>query len=169
MSLIAQLELRAGEDSAVRAVLRKSLAFPAGTHVMAFPYVEPFLPRDAKGWVRESRYLVAGLWALHWRPDRRGVTVSLPVACALHQRLKESTSLERRFLNLLDADREALPHHLRQVITLLKDHPIDFEKLMGGVLHWNSERRWVQRSWAQEFYRTLAGESAESIAKEASA
>lgn len=169
MSLIAHLESRAGLDSAMRAVLRRSLGFQAGTHVPAFPYVEPFLPRDAKGWAREARYLVSGLWALHWRPDRPGAAVSLPVACALHQRAKESASLERRFINLLDADREAVPHHLRQVVTLLKDYPIDFEKLMGSVLHWNAERRWVQRAWAQEFYRTLAGEPAEAITEETSA
>lgn len=60
------------KDTKARAVLRRSLAFEPGTHVPAFPYVEPFVGNGDNARRREALYLVAGLWAAHWREDGRG-------------------------------------------------------------------------------------------------
>jgi CRISPR system Cascade subunit CasB len=152
---IAWLEDMNTRDTKVRAVLRRSLAFDPGVHAPAFPYVEPFLKGATEDWRRQMHYLVAGLWAAHWSEGRAAATVSLAKACAQHQINSGSASTERRFINLLDADREQLPHRLRQMIALLNEQSIDFQALLNDLLYWNSPDKNVQNAWARAFYRTL--------------
>jgi CRISPR system Cascade subunit CasB len=152
---IAWLEDMNARDTKVRAVLRRSLAFDPGTHIPAFPYVEPFLKGEVEGWRRQMHYLVAGLWAAHWREGRAGATTPLAKACALHQLARGSASTERRFIHLLDADREQLAHRLRQVVALLNEQPIDFRSLLNDLLYWNRPDKKVQNTWARVFYSTL--------------
>ncbi|MDD3608711.1 MAG: type I-E CRISPR-associated protein Cse2/CasB [Halothiobacillaceae bacterium] len=152
----AWLEKLNESDSKVRAVLRRSLAFNPGQHIPVFPYVEPFLKGEESGWRREMHYLVAGLWAAHWCEGRTGAAHTLAHACAVHQLHSGSASTERRFISLLDADREQLPHRLRQMVALLGEQPIDFETLLDDLLRWNSESKRTQNAWARDFYRALA-------------
>ncbi|MGE0284064.1 MAG: type I-E CRISPR-associated protein Cse2/CasB [Rhizobiaceae bacterium] len=153
--LIAWLEKLNEIDSKARAVLRRSLAFDPGQHIPAFPYVEPFLKGEQEGWRRDVHYLVAALWAAHWREGRTGAALSLARACAAHQIKSGSASTERRFINLLDADREQLPHRLRQMLALLGEQPIDFDTLLSDLLQWNRDDKRSQNAWARDFYRTL--------------
>ncbi|MBZ0070443.1 MAG: type I-E CRISPR-associated protein Cse2/CasB [Gammaproteobacteria bacterium] len=152
---IAWLEKLNESDGKVRAVLRRSLAFNPGQHIPAFPYIEPFLKREETGWRRDMHYLVAALWAAHWREGRIDAALTLAHACAAHQLKSGSASTERRFISLLDADREQLPHRLRQMIALLGEQSIDFEALLDDLLRWNSESKPTQNAWARDFYRTL--------------
>lgn len=147
------------KDTKVRAVLRRSLAFDPGTYVPAFPYVEPFVGNGDNAWRRETLYLVAGLWAAHWREGKGGQPMSLGKACAVYQVASGSTSTERRFITLLDADRDQLPHRLRQMIALLKEQAIDFDALMTGLLYWDDDEKRTQNSWARDFYRNLNHET----------
>lgn len=156
---IEYLESRAAQDSKVRATLRRSLGFPPGTFVPAFPYVEPFVKDGAHPWWREAHYLVAGLWAAHWREGFRGPAVPLGRACAFQQSATGSASTERRFINLLDADTDQLPHRLRQMVALLKDQAVDFDALLRGLLYWNDDAKRTQNAWARDFYRSLESES----------
>jgi CRISPR system Cascade subunit CasB len=142
-------------NSKARAALRRSLAFDPATYVPAFPYVEPFVKEEESSWRRDMYYLVAGLWAVHWREGRTGEPMSLGKACAAHQIASRSQSTERRFITLLDSDPDQLPHRLRQMVALLKEYPIDFEGIMTGLLYWTDERRRTQTSWARDFYRNL--------------
>jgi CRISPR system Cascade subunit CasB len=151
---IKWLEARSAEDTRIRAVLRRSLAFAPGAFPPAYPYVEPFLGQEQQDWSRNAHYLVAGLWALHWREGRSGLILSVGAACAAHMVASGSTSTERRFISLLDADVDQLPNRLRQVISLLSDQSIDFEGLLTGLLHWSSDRKYTQNAWARDFYRT---------------
>jgi CRISPR system Cascade subunit CasB len=80
-------------------------------------------------------------------------------ACAVHWSATGSTSTERRFINLLDADTDQLPHRLRQMIALLKDQPIDFDALLKGLLYWNDDEKRTQNTWARDFYRSLDAET----------
>lgn len=153
---IAWLERLNELDNKVRAVLRRSLAFDPGQHIPAFPYVEPFLKGEASGGRRDMHYLVAALWAAHWREGRGGANQTLASACAVHQLKSGSASTERRFINLLDADREQLPHRLRQMVALLGEQPIDFQALLDDLLRWNNESKRTQNAWARDFYRALA-------------
>ena len=147
------------KDTKVRAVLRRSLAFEPGEFVQAYPYVEPFLKGEDGFWRRDVLYLVAGLWAVHWREDQRGQPVSIGKACAAHQAASGSTSTERRFITLLDSDPDQLPNRLRQMVTLLKEQAIDFNDLLKGLLSWNDDRKRTQNAWARDFYRTLNHET----------
>jgi len=151
---IEWLEKLNEKDTKIRAVLRRSLSFPPGRFVPAYPYVEPFIKNEDKSWRRESYYLVAGLWAAHWREDQRGQPMSLGKACAVYQTASGSTSAERRFITLLDADSEQLPHRLRQMVALLKEQSIDFDDLLKGLLFWNDDQRRTQNNWARDFYRS---------------
>lgn len=153
--LITWLEKLNESDSKVRAVLRRSLAFDPGQHIPAFAYVEPFLRGEESEWRRNMHYLVAALWAAHWREGRTGAVHTLARACAMHQLESKSESTERRFISLLDADREQLPNRLRQMIALLAEQPIDFEMLLSDLLRWGSESKHTQNAWARDFYRTL--------------
>jgi CRISPR system Cascade subunit CasB len=160
---IEWLESMNERDTKVRAVLRRSLAFDPGLFAQAYPYVEPFLKDDDKSWRREMLYLVAGLWAMHWREARIGEPMPIGKACALFDSEKrnkmnqddrrKTSSTEKRFITLLDADQDQLPHRLRQMIALLKDQAIDFDALLKGLLYWNDDRKRTQNSWARDFYR----------------
>lgn len=147
-------ELNAG-DTKVRAVLRRSLAFDPGEFPPAYPYVEPFVKDEDNSWRREMFYLVAGLWAAQWKEGRTGAAMSFGKACSTHQVTSGSTSTERRFITLLDADRDQLPHRLRQMIALLKDQVIDFDDLLKGLFNWNDDRKRTQNAWARDFYRHM--------------
>jgi CRISPR system Cascade subunit CasB len=154
--LIPKLEEWALKDSRVRAVLRRSLSFDPGTYPPAYPYVEWSLTDQDSSWKRTVFYLVAGVWAQHWRKDRLGEALPIGRACAQHQQRSGSTSTEQRFIGLLDSDPEQLPHRLRQMIALLKDYKLDFEALLKGLLYWNDDRKRTQNVWARDFYRTPA-------------
>lgn len=142
-------------DTKVRAILRRSLAFDPGTFPPAYPFVEPFVRNESDEWKREMHYLVAGLWAAHWREGYTAVPTTIGKACAAYQAASGSTSTERRFITLLDSSSDELPHRLRQVIALLKDYSIDFEALLTGLVFWNDDRKRTQNGWAQDFYRNL--------------
>lgn len=167
-AFIDWLQRSCERDTRVRAVLRRSLAFDPGTHPPAYPYVEPFLQDDGSAWRRHAHYIVAALWALHWRQDRSGPDLPIGRAIAQHaekhhtreQLGKGDSSTERRFVALLDADADQLPHRLRQMVALLKDETLDFDTLLPDLLRWNDPRKPVQQQWARDFYRALALEDA---------
>lgn len=159
------LETRNAQDTKVRAILRRSLAFDPGQYVQAFPYVEPFVKNEGDSWRRDMHYLVASLWAAHWREGRIGTPIPIGKACAYFDNekrkkmssdeRKKTTSTERRFVTLLDADSDQLPHRLRQMVALLKEHDIDFDALLNDLLGWNDDQKSKQTAWARDFYRTL--------------
>jgi CRISPR system Cascade subunit CasB len=151
-AFIEWLERQSERDSKVRAILRRSLAFEPGTHIQAFPYVEPFLQGTDSPWRRKAHHLAAGLWASHGH-TAGGATPGR--AAALHQLQTKSTSTEARLIALLDADEDQVAHRLRQMVALLKDQPLDFERVLSGLLHWNDDSRRTQNDWARDFYRTL--------------
>ena len=162
-ALIDWIEDLNTRDTRVRAVLRRSLGFEPGTYVAAFPYVEPFVGGSGgwdNTWRRRMSYLVAGLWALH-RREGRAESVSFPRAVAAHFARTGSASTERRFINLLDADADQLPHRLRQMVSLLKEQEIDFDALLTGLLRWNDDQKQTQTRWAREFYHEMSAQEAD--------
>lgn len=142
-------------DSRLRAVLRRSLAFDPCAFPAAYPYVEPFLKAEDSHWRRQVHYLVAALWATHWKSGRTGAPLTIGKAVAQHQLVSGSASTERRFIALLDADADELPYRLRQMVALLKDQAIDFDALLVDLLRWHAPDKRVQNQWARQFYRTL--------------
>ena len=128
-----------------RAALRRSLAFPPGAYPKAMPYVEPFVREE--GWKREAHYLVAALYALKDGEHQKGRTL----ARALKEKAQGSDSVEKRFLALLDADRDQIAFRLRQAVGLVEGG-LDFAQLLDDLLRWFGPERRVQARWAKEFY-----------------
>lgn len=155
MKFVEWLKCQSEKDTKVRAVLRRSLAFDPGKFAPAYPYVEPYVRDEENSWRREMHYLVAGLWAAQWRDGQGGQPVPLGKACAEYCKSSHSTSAERRFITLLDADTDQLPYRLRQMVALLKEQSIDFEGLLQGLIYWTDDRKYTQNAWARDFYRQL--------------
>lgn len=143
------------KDTKVKATLRRSLAFAPGTFPKAYPYVEPFVKDARSEWYREIHYIVAALWALHWREGRGTDVMRISKACAAYFDLSESKSIEQRFILLLDADMDQLPYRLRQLVALLKDYSIDLDDILEGLKYWNDEKKITQNRWAHDFYRNV--------------
>jgi CRISPR system Cascade subunit CasB len=89
------------------------------------------------------------------RPERRsfGRAVAL-----LYLQRNRTESIEQRFVALLDADGEQLPHHLRQMVQLLRAEEgirIYWVELLTDLRDWNRDDRRVQQLWARAFYREV--------------
>jgi CRISPR system Cascade subunit CasB len=153
-TFIEMLEEMAQKESKVRAVLKRSLAFDPGTYPPAFPYVESRLGDDDHKWKRTVYYLVAGLWAQHFREGRVAVQNLSQGCCALYIANDKSPSIEKRFISLLDSDEDQLAYRLRQMVAFLKDYPIDFNVLLKDLISWNHPDKFVQIKWAKSFYQT---------------
>jgi len=158
-SFIAHLRGLAEHDRGALAHLRRSLGFPPGAYPHAYPYVERFVGADRHAsdpW-RKALYLTAGLFALH--PEHReGET--LAAALGRLARARESTSIEQRFIALLSAETEILPHMLRQAASLLAADglPCDFSRLLDDLGIWfrthdPEGRDRLRQRWARDFYR----------------
>jgi len=144
--------------TAARAALRRSLAFNPGTYPPAMPYVEPFVKEE--GWGREAHYLVAALYALKDGTHQEGRTL----ARALREKAQTSESVERRFLALLDADRDQIAFRLRQAVGL-SEGGLDFAQLLNDLLRWFAPERRVQTRWATEFYGAASEEAKKEVSQ----
>ncbi|TFU26515.1 type I-E CRISPR-associated protein Cse2/CasB [Thermus tengchongensis] len=144
--------------TAVRATLRRSLAFAPGVYPPAFPYVEAFVREE--GWQREAHYLVAALYALKDGAHQEGRTLAQALKEA--ERARDSKSVERRFLALLDADRDQIAFRLRQAVGLVEGG-LDFAQLLEDLLRWFDPRRRVQARWAREYYGVREEQTQEGI------
>lgn len=145
---IASLErLHAEKDRGALSALRRSLSPDA--EAAAYPYVVPFL-RGEDRWKERAYLLIAGLFALH--PSQGGLT--LGQAMYVVAKKSGSTSIELRFVALLNTHPDDLGEHLRHAVTLAQSHEVllDWQSLLRGVLSWNMESRWVQRQWARDFW-----------------
>ncbi|ULH13946.1 type I-E CRISPR-associated protein Cse2/CasB (plasmid) [Deinococcus sp. KNUC1210] len=133
------------------------------------PFLEGLILRSGlQNRNRQGVYLTASLYALIERPrggqadppdDRQPVPHGPSLGFllgTLYRDQQERPSVERRFLALLDADADALPYQLRQVVSLLKASGLkpDWVRLLRDVCGWDT--RWgaqIRRQWANDFYR----------------
>lgn len=153
---IGRLEsIQKREDRGALAALRRGLGKPPGTVAEMAPYVEPAFA-GAPG----EAYVVASLFGLHphhHRPERqprRGFGSDLrPLRGSAEA---EDPGAVRRFTALLDAHDEALPNHLRQLVSLLRSRkgelPIDYFQLFYDLRDWDDADRHVQKRWASGFW-----------------
>lgn len=152
------------EDRGALASLRRGLGKEPGEAPGMFPIVERFLPENASQALVEAAYLVASLFGFHpchreaapgSRPWDRSFGHSLR-AIRFDDGGEENDGVSRRFVALLNCDREALPTHLRHLVQLLKakkqEAPIDFVQLFYDILDWENVERKVQRNWAAGFW-----------------
>lgn len=151
---IGHLEkLRDQEDRRALAILRRGAGRQPGTVFELAPLVVPWVPEIR--YLEDGAFLVAALFALHPAPGGKGTLGKAFAGIA-----KDSESIEQRFTALLNCNREDLPLHLRQAISLLhsKEVPVDWRRLLRDVLDWDHESRYVQREWSGGFWRSRAGE-----------
>ncbi len=146
------------EDRAALAALRRALGKTPGEAVEAHRYVLPWLAPDIGARREEAFYLVGALFAWHQQnwptaeggPGRSGLGASLRW---LAQK-RESASIERRFVALLNSHSDELGRHLRRIVGLLRaeDIRVDWAQLLRDVQHWDHESRYVQRTWARAYW-----------------
>lgn len=170
--LIARLvQLKERDDRAALAALRRGLGKPAGAASEMFPYVEPFIPVNDYARNVDAAYLVASLFGLHPNHggpsddarsrQQRGFGASLAHIRRREGGEDEDEGVARRLGALLNCDREALPEHLRHLVTLFHSRsletPIDFGQLYDDIVRWDAPDRHVQRDWAAGFWRRPTG------------
>lgn len=164
------------EDRAALAALRRGLGKQPGATSDAHRYVVPWLPREATVRQEDAYYLIASLFAWHQRnwpghPDDRFAT-NLGASFSRLKNARESDSVEKRFVALLDCHPDDLANHLRHAVSLLRasEIPVDWAQLLEDVQHWGWESRTVQRSWARAYWgRAQTDEGPEKADDEAMA
>lgn len=151
-------ELADKEDRAALAALRRSLGKSPGEAAETHRYVLRFNPEP---WEESAYYLVAGLFALHpesWphkEGDKRLTNLGASFAwMKAKPEASSDSSIERRFVALLDCHADDLADHLRHAVSLLKakEIPVDWLQLLRDLRRWNHEERFVQRGWARAFW-----------------
>ena len=170
----ASLLAKARIDSGVQAQLRRALLEDdPSQYPPIFHLVEPHIPNDSTEAVRKAYYLVASLFGLAEKEhDAEELRPRIKLAQAISRyNYKDEAGddglspTERRFLALLDADRDELPYRLRQIVRMLTtgseriSQPLDWAGLLKDLKYWNSSNRSVQTRWAKEFYRTKPNEN----------
>jgi CRISPR system Cascade subunit CasB len=136
-----------GERRAL-ASLRRGAGSSPGAVASMYPHILPWVPRQR--WMEDTAYIIGSLFALHPQPGGVG-----NMGKALSAIPKQSDSLEKRFVALLNSHHDDLPHYLRQAVSLLKSSeiPVDWRQLLKDMLHWEHESRFVQQQWAREFWQ----------------
>ena len=157
-SFVTHLRTLKERDRGAIAALRRSLGVAPGAYPPAYPAVERFavLGADSES-LRQALYLTAGLFALH---PAHAPGHGLANALGQAMRRRDSASIEKRFIALLSTDRDSLPNHLRQAVSLLAADgaAIDYAELLDDLSRllqrWNEEQRdRVRQRWARAFYR----------------
>ena len=151
------------DDRAALAALRRGLGRAPGEASEMHRYVVPRV-QGLNVWQEDAYYTVAALFALHpgksWRAaDGTMRSTNLGASLGVMARdNKESASIERRFVALLNARSEELQTHLRNIVSLLKSKEvqIDWTQLLKDINNWNRESRRVQRDWARAFWSSVA-------------
>lgn len=147
-----------------------------GSSIELLKYVQRYLdelPEDLSRFERtkieDSYLLIAGLFGLYPSISRHKTDKFSNLGTSLSDYEKEFSGgknksnddekvsgTEKRFLGLLRATDEDLPQYLRQIIQLLgsKKIPVNWLQLLIDIQNWSSDKKFVQRSWAREFWKT---------------
>ncbi len=155
--------LATDEDRAALAALRRGLGKPPGAAAEVHRYVVPFLPPRAGAREEDACYLVASLFGLHPRHVTGAGDRPRNLGGVLRRLAQagNAQSTERRFMALLNADREDLGPHLRRAIALAKnaDLALDYGALLRDILDWDRSDRRVQRRWAGTYWAAPAADT----------
>ena len=108
------------------------------------------LPHSLSPAQEEMYFLVATLFPLADASSTGSLGKALRQAAGKNNR----KGLDRRIEALLDADASQLPFRLRQTIHYLHSCRVrvNWAGLLSDLLQWNHPDRFVQRSWARDYY-----------------
>lgn len=162
-------ELARNEDRAALASLRRGLSKSPGEAAETHRYVLRFNPEP---WEETAFYLVAGLFAMHpesWtrKEDDKRLTNFGASFAWMKSKADSDSSIERRFVALLDCHADDLADHLRHAVSLLKakDVLVDWLQLLWDLRNWTHEERRVQRRWARAFWGGSQAETTKTDAE----
>jgi CRISPR system Cascade subunit CasB len=148
--------LERGRSRAALAAFRRGLGKPPGTAVEMLRYIPPFVFSGVQEEIVDIYLLVASLFAMH---PTLGGTGSIGSTLASVRALRESDSIEARFIALLNCHEGDLHKHLRHAVALAKSSkssvPVDWRQLLHDLKWWRqseSGRNMVRRQWARDFW-----------------
>src|SRR5690606_34935040 len=141
------------------AVLRRSLAYPPGSHMPSFEFIEP-LVAEATEREREATYLTASLFSVHPRHKngQRWENLGTSARKLVDARGNRGKSIQIRFERLIERHWPDLHQHLKDFVTLLKSHDIaiDYGRLLKDLIWWGRGKATNRPEimWAREFFKT---------------
>ncbi len=148
------------EDRGALAALRRGLGKPVGTVPETYPYIVPWLPAAGRECDQNAHFIIASLYALHPVHSDSSRSMGWTIHTTAAKR-GESSSAERRFVAMLNAHVDDLPHHLRHAVSLARTEgvPVNYTQLLTDLGRWPDERRWVQKRWASDFWTPASKEN----------
>ncbi len=116
----------------------------------------------------EWRTLIASLYGYSHDDieDIKGITLGSALRTLADKR--DSDSLERRFMAMLNTDAEHLPGYLRQSLSLLKAEQIglDWGTLLNDVAFWQHSEKKIQKKWVRDYYKSRKLDANDPLAPE---
>ncbi|WP_261665185.1 type I-E CRISPR-associated protein Cse2/CasB [Deinococcus sp. Marseille-Q6407] len=135
---------------------------------------------EAPKYSKDALQLLAGLYALKPQARDEGEETDVPAEAEATAKAVNAPSIgklmgrlyvlqgarpstEKRFLALLDTDRDGLNYQMRQAVMLLstKDLMPDWVRLADDLLRWGDP---VRRRWARDFYTEIHRETPQDAA-----
>ena len=122
-----------------------------------YPYIVPYLPTEGSFHSEEAFFFTGAGFAEYPSLDvSQDITRARPnIGASLRRavlRTEDVMPIERRFVAILNADREDLTNHLWQIVTFLKykDMQIDWRQFLHDLAlpSWDA----VRREWAVGFW-----------------
>lgn len=144
-------ELKKSENKKALAALRRGLGrddpelnFEAAPYLLRLFSSENIYPEQ-----RRKAYDTAALFA--WHPQEGG---SGNLGASMKRISSRTSSMDRRFLILVDADEDLFPKRVMQVIGILKAKgvPVDWKLFINDYLNWGHPDKIVQKRWLRDFY-----------------
>jgi CRISPR system Cascade subunit CasB len=159
---LTELNRADNPDRATLAHLRRGLQAPPDYTLARVGWLFRRVPeRDL-----EDAILAAGLFA--WVKGACAHTednVSFGAAFGAELTADEKQQREKRFIDLLDTDKDELPYKLRQAITLISREgtELNWALLITHLRHWAHEDRWVQKQWARDYWGAAPKEQSDAV------
>ena len=149
------------KDRATLATLRNGLREKDCRSMEMYQFLGKFLSDSTSQNYEDAVFIVSALFASY--SQAKNVKGNLGDSLREYQRKTESESVEKRFVSLLNAERDELSTYLRNIINLLKSQEIgvNWEKLFNDIQQWNTDNRFVQTRLARSFWGNINTENTE--------
>ncbi len=138
------------EDRGALADLRSGLGKEPGQMARVHKHVVPYLPEQR---YNDRWYYVTATLFGSFPKHRNGRSLGT----AFQTQRDKSSSMEARFVALLNAHPDDLDDHLRHIVRLLESakppQPLDWFRLFDDLLQWDHPEGYVQLKWARDFYK----------------
>jgi CRISPR type I-E-associated protein CasB/Cse2 len=145
------LKLESEQDRAALAELRRGVGQTLDEMPELGRYIFHFF-KEPNRHKEDAFFLIATLFAMHSKNITTG-NMGNHLRDMAEGNAEELERLEKRFAQLLTANRADLPELLPRIVNLLKakdkERPINWSQLLDDVIYWGAGR---QREWARGFW-----------------